>query len=155
LTLPATVVVGSGPRAEAPAAGAVEPPGGGLILVAEDHASSRQVLARLLRRMGYRVLEADNGRDVLELVGRERPLAVLMDVNMPVMNGIDATRALRANPTLAGLPIFALTGDVSALNQERIGQAGVAGYLEKPVTFEALSRALGSLGPPATDASPD
>jgi signal transduction histidine kinase/ActR/RegA family two-component response regulator len=155
LTLPAKVVVGSGRLAVVPAAEAAEAPGGGLILVAEDHDSSRQVLARLLRRMGYRVLEADNGRDVLDLVGRERPLAVLMDVNMPVMDGIDATLALRADPALAGLPIFALTGDVSALNQRRIGQAGVAGYLAKPVTLEALSRVLGSLGPPATDGPPD
>ena len=124
-----------------------EPPatGEGAILVAEDHADSRQTLARVLRRMGYRVLEASNGQDALDLATRERLLAVLMDVNMPVMDGIEATLSLRADSRTRSLPIFALTGDVTAVNQHRIGEAGVDGYLEKPVTWDALKQALGSL----------
>jgi CheY-like chemotaxis protein/anti-sigma regulatory factor (Ser/Thr protein kinase) len=122
----------------------------GSILVAEDHVDSRQTLARVLRRMGYRVLEASNGRDVLSLAGQERVMAILMDVNMPVMDGIEATLALRADPRFRSLPIFALTGDVTLVNQHRIGEAGVDGYLEKPVTWEALKQALGSVaGRPA------
>jgi PAS domain S-box-containing protein len=122
-------------------------PRSGLILVAEDHLTSRQTLAKVLRRLGYRALEASNGRDVLALVRQERPMAVLMDVNMPVMDGIDATLALRADPRFHDLPIFALTGDVSVINQRRIGEAGVSGYLEKPVTWELLKQALASLTP--------
>jgi PAS domain S-box-containing protein len=118
----------------------------GAILVAEDHVDSRQTLARVLRRMGYRVLEASNGRDVLSLAKQERLLAVLMDVNMPLMDGIEATLALRADVQHQDLPIFALTGDVTLVNQHRIGEAGVNGYLEKPVTWEALKQALGTLG---------
>ncbi|SIO66442.1 PAS domain S-box-containing protein [Singulisphaera sp. GP187] len=118
----------------------------GAILVAEDHVDSRQTLARVLRRMGYRVLEASNGRDVLAVANHERLLAVLMDVNMPLMDGIEATLALRADPRHQDLPIFALTGDVTLVNQHRIGEAGVNGYLEKPVTWEALKQALGTLG---------
>ncbi|AGA25492.1 PAS domain S-box protein [Singulisphaera acidiphila] len=118
----------------------------GAILVAEDHVDSRQTLARVLRRMGYRVLEASNGRDVLAVAKQERLLAVLMDVNMPLMDGIEATLALRADAQHQGLPIFALTGDVTLVNQHRIGEAGVNGYLEKPVTWEALKQALGTLG---------
>ncbi len=123
------------------------PPSGsaGAILVAEDHNDSRAALARALRRMGYRVLEAENGREVLAVIRSERPLAILMDVNMPVMDGIEATEAIRADPTLTDLPIFALTGDVTAENQRRIGEAGVQGYVEKPVTQKALRLALGSL----------
>ncbi|MHC5542586.1 ATP-binding protein, partial [Singulisphaera rosea] len=117
----------------------------GSIVVAEDHVDSRQTLARVLRRMGYRVLEASNGRDVLNLAGQERLMAVLMDVNMPVMDGIEATLALRADPRFGTLPIFALTGDVTLVNQHRIGEAGVNGYLEKPVTWDALKQALGSV----------
>lgn len=117
----------------------------GAILVAEDHADSRRTLGRLLRRMGYNVIEASDGLEALDLARAERPLAVLMDVNMPGMDGIDATLAIRAEPSLADLPIFALTGDVTAVNQKRIEDAGVQGYLEKPVTAEALRGALDTL----------
>jgi PAS domain S-box-containing protein len=118
----------------------------GAILVAEDHPESRQTLSRVLRRMGYRVLEASNGRDALDLIRNERPFAVLMDVNMPVMNGVEATLALRADPRFRDLPIFALTGDVTPDNQHRIGEAGVSGYLEKPVSWDLLKQALSALG---------
>ncbi len=123
----------------------------GTILVAEDHLDSRQTLSRVLRRMGYRVLEASNGRDALVLAAQERVMAVLMDVNMPVMDGIEATLEFRADTRFQKLPIFALTGDVTLVNQRRIGEAGVDGYLEKPVTWDALRQALGGLGKPASD----
>jgi CheY-like chemotaxis protein/anti-sigma regulatory factor (Ser/Thr protein kinase) len=144
LALPSTVVTTALNQADLPAPEAAAPAGGS-ILVAEDHLTSRQTLARLLRRMGYRVLEAGNGRDALDLVRQERPLAILMDINMPVMDGIDATAALRADPATRDLPIFALTGDVTVVNQRRIGEAGVSGYLEKPVSLEALKHALDGL----------
>jgi len=134
--------------ARAAAAGAPGPAGtkaGGAILIVEDHLASRQALARVLKRLGYRVLEAGNGRDALTIAREERPRAILMDVNMPIMDGIDATIALRADPIAGATPIFALTGDVSLVNQRRIGAAGVDGYLEKPVTREALLQALGTL----------
>jgi CheY-like chemotaxis protein len=70
-----------------------------------------------------------------------------MDVNMPEMDGVEATLALRADPALASVPIFALTGDVTINNQHRIAEAGVNGYLEKPVTWDALREALDSVGP--------
>ena len=72
-------------------------------------------------------------------------MLVLMDVNMPDLDGIETTLALRADPEFHDLPIFALTGDVSILNQQRIGDAGVDGYLEKPVTWEKLEAALANL----------
>src|SRR5262249_8955520 len=127
-----------------------EPPSSGTIIVAEDHLSSRLMLAKLLRRMGYSVLEASNGIDALGHARGERPLAILMDINMPVMDGSEATVALRADPALRDIPIFALTGDVTVVNRERIGEAGVQGYIEKPVTPEALNRALASLNHRAT-----
>lgn len=117
-------------------------PDSGPILIAEDHEASRRALARILRGLGYRVLEAADGREAIEQVRKERPFIVLMDVNMPGMDGIDATRALRADPPTRDLPIFALTGDVTIVNRRRIGEAGVDGYLEKPVTWEQIERAL-------------
>ena len=98
--------------------------------------------------MGYRVLEAENGREVLAIVRGERPMAILMDINMPVMDGIEATEAIRADPSLTDLAIFVPTGDVTAENQKRIGEAGVQGYIEKPVTQKALRQALETLSPP-------
>ena len=117
----------------------------GSILVAEDHAESRQTLARLLRRMGYQVLEAANGQDVLAMTKQESIRAILMDVNMPMMDGVEATLAIRADPAYRNLPIFVLTGDVTLVNQHRIVEAGVNGYLEKPVSWEALKEALDSI----------
>jgi two-component system CheB/CheR fusion protein len=152
LSLPASVVVGppaaaSGAahdsRANPPTPAA--PGGTGSILIAEDHLASRQALARVLKRLGYRPLEASNGSDAIALARCERPLAILMDVSMPVMDGIDATILLRADPATCDLPIFALTGDVTQVTRDRIGQAGINGFLEKPVTPEALHRALASL----------
>lgn len=127
-------------------------PAQGAILIVEDHLTSRQTLAKVLRRMGYRTLEAGNGHDALAIVREERPMAILMDVNMPVMDGIDATLALRADPRFRDLPIFALTGDVSVVNQRRIDEAGVDGYLEKPVTRDALVSALEQIGAKAPGA---
>ncbi len=144
LALPDSILVDGEPdeaRPHGPTASATTGP----IVVAEDHKDSRQTLGRLLRRMGYRVLEAADGDEALQIARQERPLAILMDINMPGMDGIDATLALRADPTLRSTPIFALTGDVTADNQRRIGEAGVQGYLEKPVTSEALKKALGTL----------
>jgi CheY-like chemotaxis protein len=120
-------------------------PGSGTILVAEDHEASRRALGRLLRHLGYHVVEAENGREAIELTLAERPLAVLMDVNMPEMDGIDATADLRARPEFRDLPIFALTGDVTNENRRRIAAAGVNGFLEKPVSPEALLKTLGAI----------
>jgi CheY-like chemotaxis protein/anti-sigma regulatory factor (Ser/Thr protein kinase) len=117
----------------------------GAILVAEDHPDSRQTLGRVLKRLGYRVLEASDGKEALALARDEPHLrAVLMDVNMPGMDGIAATLALRADPRLKDVQIFALTGDVTVDNQNRIAEAGVNGFLQKPVTWEALQEALDS-----------
>ena len=126
----------------------VEPPAvetvrrSGTILIAEDHEASRRTLSRVIGKLGYRTLEAGTGLEVLELLEKERPMVVLMDVNMPEMDGIDATRAIRADARFRDLPIFALTGDVTAVNQQKIGQAGVDGYLEKPVSWDQIERAL-------------
>ncbi len=114
----------------------------GSILIAEDDLTNRQALARLLRRLGYCPIEASNGREALTHAARERPQAILMDVLMPVMDGIDATRALRANPETRGVPIFALTGDVTLVGRQRIAEAGVDGFLEKPIDPEELRKAL-------------
>ena len=144
LALPVSVITHetepAAPPAAAPASDST-----GAILIAEDHADSRRTMAKVLRRLGYRVLEAGDGHEVLALVQTERPMVILMDVNMPGMDGVEATLALRRDPQFQDLPIFALTGDVSVINQSRISDAGVNGFLEKPVTWEKLEAALEQL----------
>ncbi|WZO99155.1 PAS domain S-box protein [Isosphaeraceae bacterium EP7] len=150
LRLPASILVNAEPvEVAARLTQSHDGEDGGAVLIAEDHLESRQTLARVISRMGYRTLEASNGRDALALARRERPVAILMDVNMPIMDGIDATIALRADPATRDLPIFALTGDVTLVNQHRIGEAGVNGYLEKPVTWDRIQKALATIGKPA------
>lgn len=140
LSLPASIVVDRPSDPDMPMVPVS--PASGPILVAEDHEPSRRALARVLRGLGYRVLEAADGREAVEHARAERPFLVLMDVNMPGMDGIEAVRTLRADPRTRDLPIFALTGDVTVVNRRRIGEAGVDGYLEKPVTWEQVERAL-------------
>jgi PAS domain S-box-containing protein len=147
LVLPDSVLTSTAPSAVEVRGAAGGFDGAGAVLIVEDHADSRQTLARFLRRMGFRVLEAGNGRDALAAARQEPDLrVVLMDVNMPEMDGVEATLALRADPARRDLPIFALTGDVTVVNQNRIAEAGVNGFLEKPVTWEALRAALDSVG---------
>ena len=114
-------------------------------LVVDDSSVIRKVARRILEGLDFQIIEAEDGEKALEACKRELPDAVLLDWNMPVMDGIDATVALRADPRTRDLPIFALTGDVTPINQRRIGEAGVDGYIEKPVTYEALTRALARL----------
>ena len=144
LALPVSVITQETEPAAPPSA-ATAGKSTGAILIAEDHADSRRTMAKVLRRLGYRVLEAGDGHEVLALVQTERPMVILMDVNMPGMDGVEATLALRRDPQFQDLPIFALTGDVSVINQSRISDAGVNGFLEKPVTWEKLEAALDQL----------
>ncbi|HEY2155423.1 MAG TPA: PAS domain S-box protein [Isosphaeraceae bacterium] len=140
LSLPASILVDKPTDHDLPTLSIT--PASGPILVAEDHEPSRRALARVLRGLGYRVLEAEDGRAAVELARGERPFVVLMDVNMPGMDGIEAVRTLRSDPRTRDLPIFALTGDVTVVNRRRIGEAGVDGYLEKPVSWEQIEQAL-------------
>ena len=114
----------------------------GPILVADDHAPSRSLLIRVLRRLGYEAEEAADGRGAIERARAIRPRAVIMDLHMPGMSGVEAATALRSDPDLDGLPILALTGDLDPANRDRLERAGFRGFLAKPVTVDAISRAL-------------
>src|SRR5205085_2029920 len=103
LSLPDSVLAPQSTRDDTPQ-GAPSRDFTGAILIAEDHEDSRRTMAKVLRRMGYRVLEAGNGGEVLQLVRQERPMVVLMDVNMPGLDGVETTLALRNDPDFRGLP---------------------------------------------------
>src|SRR3546814_6431850 len=117
--------------------------GGGLkILLVEDNELNRDMLCRRLQRRGYQVVVAVDGIEGVEAAGRERPDVVLMDLDLPRLSGLDATRQLRGDPATAGLKIIALTAHAMLEDRMRALDAGCDAYQSKPVDFAALVAAL-------------
>lgn len=114
------------------------------ILVAEDNAINRKLATRLLEKHGHTVVIAENGRAALDALARESVDAVLMDVQMPVMDGFEAIRTIRASERRSGthLPIIALTAHAMKGDRERCLEAGADDYLTKPIRTGALLTAL-------------
>jgi CheY-like chemotaxis protein len=117
------------------------------VLVVEDNAVNQKVVCRLLERLGLRTDVAANGREALEMSALVPYDLVLMDCQMPEMDGYEATRLVRAREGAAGqIAVVALTADAMPGARERCQQAGMNDYLTKPVKrdqlFEALSKWL-------------
>jgi len=108
------------------------------ILLAEDNADNRDMLARRLERRGHEVVIAEDGAKAVEAARVTMPDVVLMDVSMPVMSGLDATRALRADNATASLKIIALTAHAMASAREECLAAGCDAFATKPVDFPSL-----------------
>jgi CheY-like chemotaxis protein len=112
------------------------------ILLVEDDSISQEVVATLLQNHGHQVIRADNGRQALEVLARERVDLVVMDVQMPEMNGIELTAAIRARDYGKQLPILALTAHAIKGDRERFLKAGMDDYLCKPVRPNELFAAI-------------
>tara|TARA_B100000965_G_scaffold136855_1_gene113866 strand:- start:139 stop:669 length:531 start_codon:yes stop_codon:yes gene_type:complete len=109
------------------------------VLVAEDDVANRLVLGSLLEKSGLQVITVENGRQALEALEREAVDLVLLDINMPEMNGLDTARAIRDLPgDRADLPVIAITSDVSPMRVNEMREAGFDICLEKPVRRDAL-----------------
>ncbi len=117
------------------------------ILIVEDHEESRLLLVQLLETMGFEVREAVNGKEGMQLFLQFQPDLILMDVNMPVMDGLTATREIRETAAGASLPIIALTAHAFEKEREKVLAAGCDDCIVKPfeenVLFAALSKYLG------------
>lgn len=107
------------------------------VLVVDDDANTRGSYASILERNGYRVLEAGNGGEAISLTRTRRPDAIVMDVGMPVMDGIAASETLKGDPETASIPIIAVTAHTLRRERERIN-AVCDGCLYKPCPPEAL-----------------
>ncbi|MBI1881941.1 MAG: response regulator [Chloroflexi bacterium] len=116
-----------------------EPP---LILLAEDNEANIQLLTNYLTDEGYRIVIARNGLETIERIREERPALILMDIQMPGMDGLEATRQIRAEAQLADLPIIALTALAMPGDRERCLAAGVNDYLSKPVSLKKLANMI-------------
>jgi CheY-like chemotaxis protein len=107
---------------------------GELILVVEDHDKNRKLVRDLLTAKGYRMLEVETGEDAVRVAREQRPALVLMDIQLPGINGIEALRQLRADPTTAAIPVVAVTASAMTHDRQKILAAGFDGYQAKPIS---------------------
>ncbi len=123
------------------------------ILVAEDNAVNQRLAARLLEKRRHRVVVVANGREALDTLEKINFDLVLMDVQMPEMDGLDATRIIRNSETGTGrhIPIVALTAHALKRDEERCIEAGMDAYLTKPIRPEKLDEILQKYGALKTD----
>jgi len=108
------------------------------ILLVEDNAMNRDMLARRLARRGHEVVIAVDGGQGVTLAQTEAPDLILMDMNLPVLDGSEATRQLRAAPATRSIPVIALTADAMAGDREKALKAGCDDYDTKPIELERL-----------------
>ncbi|MGB9093524.1 MAG: response regulator, partial [Gallionella sp.] len=106
---------------------------GARLLLAEDNEINRQVAQEILEGFGIEITTAENGEEAIALLAAEEFDGVLMDMQMPVMDGVTATRLIRKNPKFSGLPIIALTANVMVSQQNEFIEAGITDYIGKPI----------------------
>jgi CheY-like chemotaxis protein len=119
------------------------------VLVVDDDESNRYMLSRRLEFRGYLVVTATDGREAVERARTEAPSLILMDVTLPVLDGLAATRELKSVPELKGIPIIALTAHAGPEDRDRAREAGCDDYDTKPIEFERLERKMENLLRPA------
>jgi CheY-like chemotaxis protein len=112
------------------------------VLVAEDNAVNRELLRELLEARGYTVLEACDGQEALRMIEQTHPDILLLDIGMPVLDGFAVIRKIRENPSLATLPVLAVTAYAMQGDRENVLKSGFDGYLSKPVNARALAAEL-------------
>ncbi len=108
------------------------------ILVVEDQEDNRQILEDLLSSVGYVVIHVADGAAAVVAAERERPDLILMDIQLPIMDGYEATRRIKANPALAKIPIIAVTSYALSGDEDKAAAAGCDGYVTKPFSPREL-----------------
>jgi two-component system cell cycle response regulator DivK len=118
-----------------------------VVMVVEDFEDNRFMMRRLLEMSGYRVLEAINGEEAVELAHRERPQLILMDLSLPQLDGLAATRRIRQHADLRDVPIVAVSAHDTADFHADALAAGCNDYVTKPIDFDQLEALLKRLLP--------
>ena len=103
------------------------------ILLVEDNERNRKLVRTILEFRGYEVIECEDGAPSLELARAHKPALVLMDIQLPTMDGITALGRLRADPDTAAIPVVAVTASVTPGERDRVVAAGFNGYVSKPI----------------------
>ena len=112
------------------------------IMVVEDYDDTRYFLKRILEKKGYRVLEAVNGQEAVEIARTEQPDLILMDLDLPILDGIGATQHLRQQDATKLVPIVAVTAYPMSYTRVKAFAKGCNEYLSKPIDFEELDKVL-------------
>jgi two-component system cell cycle response regulator DivK len=108
------------------------------ILVVDDQPDNRQIIRDLLSTTDYELTEAENGDQALAAVAEQRPDLILMDIQLPIMDGYEATRRIKADPALRSIPIIAVTSYALGGEEQKARAAGCDGYVTKPFSPRQL-----------------
>jgi two-component system cell cycle response regulator DivK len=114
----------------------------GTILYVEDNPDNRTLVRRILLSEDYKLLEATNASEALEILKTTRPDLILMDINMPDMDGYALTAKIKTTPGFERVPILALTANVMRGDREKTLEAGCDGYIQKPIDIEQLVKEI-------------
>ena len=116
-----------------------------LILIVEDNEKNMKLVRDILQAKGYQTLEAVNAEDGIVLAAEKKPDLVLMDIQLPGMNGIEALKVLRADPTTAHIPVVAITASVMQQNKQQVMDSGFNGFIEKPINLRQFLASVHSV----------
>jgi two-component system cell cycle response regulator DivK len=115
---------------------------GELILLIEDNDNNRMLVRDVLQASGYRLVEAENAEDGLRMAAEQRPALILMDIQLPGMNGIEALQRLRADPATRAIPVIAVTASAMTQDRRQIMAAGFDGYQPKPISVKGFVQSV-------------
>ena len=115
---------------------------GELILIVEDNEKNRKLERDVLQFHGYQTVEAETGEDGIRLAQTSPPALVLMDIQLPGINGIEALGQLRADPRTRGIPVIAVTASAMTQDRQKIMAAGFDGYQSKPINVKEFVAAV-------------
>ena len=128
------------------------------ILIVEDNPDNQTIYRTILEHFGYGVLTASNGEDGIRVAREGQPDLILMDVSIPIIDGWEATKILKADPATSQIPVVALTAHAMAADRAKATEVGCDGYLAKPVeprrVIEEVKRFVGEANGDASGAAP-
>jgi two-component system cell cycle response regulator DivK len=113
-----------------------------LVLIVEDNERNLKLVRDVLQVKGYSTIEAGTAEDGIKLASEKKPDLILMDIQLPGMNGIDALKVLRKDPATAKIPVVAVTASVMQQDRKHITEAGFDGYVGKPINVKEFLEAV-------------
>ena len=113
-----------------------------LILIVEDNEKNRKLVRDVLQFKGYQTLESETAEDGIRLAQESRPALILMDIQLPGMNGIEALGQLRADPRTRAIPVIAVTASAMTHDRQKIMASGFDGYQAKPINVKGFLEAV-------------